>query len=163
MKKLVDKVLYSRRMVREGCFTWSAAALELERAGTAAVSVVEERLTGDVSNIAREDCTTHLGLSSRFSGLDNLLRYYLRVGLVCDPAHVTQVISNFPPALLSAVLDVSCLAFKEVKNVSPQSDVPREFRALITALATAENEEVRSSAQRAAATLPKLSGDPSTP
>ena len=163
MKKLIDEVLYSRRMVREGCFAWSAAALELEQVGTAALPAVEETLTRQVSNIAREDCTTHLGLASRFSGIDYLLRYFLRVGLLSEPTRITEVISKFPPALLSAVLDVSCLAFKEVKGVSPQLEVPHEFAALVTALATVENEEVRSSAERAVAVFRKLSGDPPIP
>jgi len=163
MKKLIDEVLYSRRMVREGCFAWSAAALELEQLGTAALPAVEETLAGQVSNIALEDCTTHLGLSSRFSGIDYLLRYLLRVGLVSEPTRITDFISKFPPALLSAVLDVSCLAFKEVKNVSARLKVPREFAALVTALATVEDEEVRRSAQRAAAVFRRLSGDPPIP
>src|SRR6476646_9627888 len=111
MEKLIDEVLYSRRMAREGGFAWNTAALELERVGIAALSDVEERLTGEISHIAGEDCIHHLGLTSRFSGLDYLLRYYLRVGLISEPARVTEIISRFPPALLSAVLDVSCLAF----------------------------------------------------
>lgn len=162
MKKLIDEVLYSRRLVREGCFVTNVAALELERIGTPALSAVEQRMTDDISRIGRE-CVSHQGLSSRLSGLDNLLRYYLRVGLVSEPGKVTEIISRFPPALLSAVLDVSCLAFREVKNVSPQLDVPREFAILVTALASAENEEVKNSAQRAAVVFQKLSGAPPTP
>jgi len=157
MKKLIDEVLYSRRMVREGCFVTNLAALELERIGTPALSAAEERLIGEISDIGRES-VSHPELSSRFSGLDNLLRYYLRFGLVSEPARVTDVIANFPPTLLSAVLDVSCLAFREVKNVSPQLVVPREFATLVTALASAENEVVKNSAQRAVVVLGKLSG-----
>lgn len=155
MKKLIHEVLYSRRMVREGCFVASAAALELERIGTPALPAVEERLTDEVSKIARES-VSHVGLSSQLSGIDNLLRFYLRVGLVSEPARVTEVISRFPPALLSAVLDVACLAFKEVMNVSPQLGVPREFATLVTALASVESEVVRNSAQRTAAVFRKL-------
>ena len=155
MRTLIDEVIYSRRMVREGSFVANAASIELERVGITALPAVEEKLAGDITNIARESAS-HAGLSSRLSGIDDLLRYFLRVGLPSQPKRITEVISKFPPALLSAVLDVSCLAFKEVKGVSPQLEVPREFGALVTALATVENEEVRNSAKRAAAVFRRL-------
>ena len=129
--------------------------MELERVGIPALPEVETTLNNEVSGIAR-DTVSHSGLSSRFLGIDDLLRYYLRVGLISEPTRVTETISKFPPALLSAVLDVSCLAFKEVKNVSPQLEVPDVFNALVATLANAENAVVANSAQRAGAALQKL-------
>jgi len=85
-----------------------------------------------------------------------LLRYYLRVGLIAEPGRVTDSISKFPPALLSAILDVSCLAFREVKDVSPQLVVPTVFETLVKGLGKSESSIVAASAQRAGAALRKL-------